>query len=167
MISSCVIRYFGGRRQVLYELRISVAHSLSVCCSWRVWALWGKRQFQFTREVQKNTLGFDMILIFHLNASHFHMDWQISYKPKLPFHTSRQLFEQHVAKRRRLFTIPSYPVCKDQRKLLEAKNTVWSKSLERKHTKTPQTSFLLSLWKSSAMELSSSCGLSQWIHTAA
>lgn len=136
MISSCVIRYFWGKRQVLSSWGSALPTRCQSVAVEEFGPCGEKGSFSSHGRFRKHT-GFDTILIFHLNASHFHMDWQISYKPKLPFHTSRQLLEQHVAKRCRLFTIPSYPVCKDQRKSLEAKNTVWSKSLERKYTKTP------------------------------
>lgn len=109
MVSSCVIGYLGGRRQVLYELSISFAHLLSAWCRGRLWALWERSRSSSHRRF-RNT-HWDLTWSLFSIEVHHNSTWIATshLRLQLPSHTAFQLREQPTARRHKLFTITHTP----------------------------------------------------------
>lgn len=155
----------GGRRQVLCELSISFAHLLSACCRGRLWALWEGSTSSSHRSF-RNTTG-----IWHdgdfpfkcTTIQHALLDliWDPNYLLTL-LSNSLNKPQQGNTSYLLLLTLP-----------LQGSEKITGSKAEHLVTKPWEAcknpTVLISSFslKSSAVLLSSSWGLSQWIDTAA
>lgn len=91
-----------------------------------------------------------MIPIFHLNLPPFHMDCSISYETPNTFPPCFPTPWTAHCKETQVIYYSSHSLCKDHRKLLEAKQNIWWQSLGRTHAKTTQPWFSFSLFSCAA-----------------